>query len=300
LPCSLYGCNVWRQLPLKVYEMLEVIQRYFSKKIQGLPKQTASLVSLDNLKLRTIQAYIDKQALLLLGRLCRSSCGYYFKQLFIGRLAQYICNGVLNNRCYRSPCFNMFRLIQKYSLCDDVNEYIMSSNMHNKAKWSLLINNNIQRVESIEVMRQISARQDLRRYASIRSDEFHRIWILCQRFPHKFSALATLVRIGSSKMQSRECRCGIVAHDFIRHILMSCNINLQERNDLFERICDIINVDYFVMLWSNDDDDILSFLLGGMPHGVNKIEFETWANIMLIVAEYVMKWKPLFMYSYSL
>ena len=35
-----------------------------------------------------------------------------------------------------------------------------------------------------------------------------------------------------------------------------------------------------------------------MPHGVNNIEFETWANIMLIDVEYVMKLKHLFMYLF--
>ena len=83
-----YGCNVWG-LSAMEYNTLEIVQRNFSKIIQGLPRQTSGSVSLDNINLETIQTYIDKQALFLFGKLCRANTSFYFKRVFIVRIAVY-------------------------------------------------------------------------------------------------------------------------------------------------------------------------------------------------------------------
>ena len=111
----LYGCNIWG-LSAMEYNTLEIVQRNFFKRIQGLPRQTSGIVALDNINLETIQAYIDKQALFLFGKFCRANTSFYFKRVFIGRLAMYKYECASNSKCTLSPLHNMLRLLNKYDL----------------------------------------------------------------------------------------------------------------------------------------------------------------------------------------
>ena len=96
-------------------------------------------------------------------------------------------------------------------------------------------------------------------------------------------------------MQSQECSCGTVAHDIVKHIMMSCPINLKERDLLFNNICDLLDVKLFVKLWSDEEELFLSFLLGGMPVMCqHSLEHNVWENVMLKVSSTLRKWDILF------
>ena len=83
LPCALYGCNVWCELSTKEYDMLERVQKYFSKKVQGLSKRSNSTVARSCLSLIPIKSYIEQRTLIFLGRLIHADFGFVLLQNFL-------------------------------------------------------------------------------------------------------------------------------------------------------------------------------------------------------------------------
>ena len=71
---------------------------------------------------------------------------------------------------------------------------------------------------------------------------------------------------------------------------MYCQLYCKERDILFNNICDIVDVETFVKLWSNEEDLFLCFLLGGIPIDNEYLDFEIWKNVMLIVCKVTKKW----------
>jgi hypothetical protein len=276
LACSLYGCNVWGQLSAMEYNTLEIVQRNFSKRIQGLPKQTSGIVALDNINLETIQAYIDKQALFLFGKLCRANTGFYFKRVFIGRLTMYKYECISQSKCTLSPLYNMLRLLYKYDMHDVLDTYIATSTVPPKQIFKRLVNSSISAYESSVRLYEMSIRLDLCRYVNIRSENVNRLWTLCQIYHGHFYDFAKIVKLASCKLISGECQCGIYAYDIVKHVLMHCRMNMYERNEFFERLCDIIDVESFVKLWGNEDESILQIILGGMPSFFDEMSIDDY------------------------
>ncbi len=122
----------------------------FPKEYRTYPRQTSGIVALDNINLETIQAYIDKQALFLFGKLCRANTSFYVKRVFIGRLAMYKYECTLNRKCTLSSLYNMLRLLSKYDMYDVLNAYIATSTVPPKHIFKRLINSSISAYESCQ------------------------------------------------------------------------------------------------------------------------------------------------------
>ena len=190
----------------------------------------------------------------------------------------------------KSPIFNMLRLLSKFDLLEEMNDFIRQSKFVQKNIWSQKVKENIYCHEKIRLEKALHSRLSLARYITVRSGQDHRLWRLALERPWNFKNIATLIRLSATPIQSRECVCGTVAHDIIKHVFMSCQKNLQDRNTLFEKICDILDVNIFVSIWAYDDM-FLSFLLGGIPDHCNDVlDFNTWAEIMILVSHTTKKW----------
>ena len=100
--------------------------------------------------------------------------------------------------------------------------------------------------------------------------------------------IAEIVKFGCLKIQSRECQCGIFAYDIVKHCFMNCPDNTTVINTMTEQICDVLSVDTYVSLWS-DDDAFLVFLLGGTPNCIVELPFDTWKDVMFIVCNFITK-----------
>ncbi len=113
LACGLYGCSVWGKLTLKEYDMLETVQHYFCKKVQGFHPRTPSVTAADVIGLKPLQCYIEKRTLLFLGKLCNATCNSVFKKVFIVRFGQSILatGHDMQKWMKASPIFHMLHLL---------------------------------------------------------------------------------------------------------------------------------------------------------------------------------------------
>ena len=259
LPCSLYGCHTWGKLSLKEYEMLEISQRYFSKKIQGLPKNTPNAIARDTLGLISLEKHTEQQALIFLGKLCNASPRLIFKQLFLTRIGQYVNNRLQIQTCKldtKSPIFHMLHLVWKYDLSREIDKYLHSSKFMSKQKWSDSVKEKIKTADNYMLLNELHSRLSLSRYLSIRSGSENHLWKLAQDCKDKFFEIATLIRIGAQPLTSRECPCGKVAYDIVKHVMLYCDINYCEREELFGNIIDVLDVEMCVKLW-NEEEEIL-------------------------------------------
>ncbi len=75
---------------------------------------------------------------------------------------------------------------------------------------------------------------------------------------------------------------------------MSCLVNINERNELFEKLCDLMDLNIFVNLWSEDDDVIMCALLGGLPDCFHELDPNTWKKAIIIIAKYSFKWHEMY------
>ena len=141
LPCGLYACSVWCALSQREYDMLEAVQRYFCKKIQGLSKRASSVVVRDCLGLTSVQSYIEQKALILFVRLCNSDIYLIFKRILCSRLAQHCCDSsaVRHAKSNMSPVYFMLDLVIKYDLYVYVDTYLQSNIFASKRKWASIV-----------------------------------------------------------------------------------------------------------------------------------------------------------------
>ena len=90
LPRSLYGCELWNQLPQFCIQQLERMQRFCAKIAQGFSRRVRSDKVNGMLGLIKIQAFIDKLKLSFFRRLCLMSGNLIAKQIFTFRLTCFI------------------------------------------------------------------------------------------------------------------------------------------------------------------------------------------------------------------
>jgi len=77
LPSALFGCESWGALLRgKDIADLEITQRKFCRKIQGLDRNSPTPITCASMNITDIESYIDKSSLLLFGKLCSMDCDY--------------------------------------------------------------------------------------------------------------------------------------------------------------------------------------------------------------------------------
>ncbi len=77
---------------------------------------------------------------------------------------------------------------------------------------------------------------------------------------------------------------------------MFCPLNLAQRKELFGKISDMLDINDFVNVWSNDDF-IVSIMLGGLPSCIEDMLFESWKDLMIVVSTYIKSWNYLFRFK---
>ncbi len=297
LPCGMFACDVWCKLSAKEYEMLEVVQNYFCKKIQGLSKRASSVIARDSLDLMPIQSYIEQRVLLLFGRVCNTDIDFVFKRILHYRLAQFHndSNAERFHKCKRSPIYHMLHLATKYDLNNDIDLLFQTSVFVNKRKWTSRVKDKISKSDAINIDSTFQSRETLSRYALIRAPNIHRLWRMVFERPDLFYDIAFLFYVSTLRMQSKECICGIFAYDIVKHVFIHCKYTESQRDSMFDSIIDILDVNTFCSLWEKDDDVFIAFLLGGLPTDcTHDLSHELWAKCIVNTSQTVKSWKKCF------
>ena len=124
------------------------------------------------------------------------------------------------------------------------------------------------------------------RYSLTRTPKYNKLWQLALAKPDSFYNIAYLLRVSMYVIQSNECICGMFAYDIVNRFFYYCKQTQQQRDYLIDSVIDLLDVNTFVSLWNDDDDVLLSFLLGGMPTNCAKnLNEHIWEDIIMLVKQ---------------
>ena len=107
----LYGCELWNNMSKSDLLKLEVSNRFAGKRIQGLCNTTRSEAVTGSIGLWTVEGYIDKEKLLFLFKLMKSSGTTVHKSLFAFRLFSYLNKFVSKPLGFIPECISHIRKI---------------------------------------------------------------------------------------------------------------------------------------------------------------------------------------------
>ena len=139
LPKALYGCELWSNLNKNHITSLERAHRFCIKFMQSLPKSTSTDVCLALIGMYPIEAEIDYRKLIFLGQLCHLPGGFRAKEIFIHRLI-HINESPVKKLGYVP---DTFRILNKYSIVQVLNEYIRAGSFPNKTSWKKVVREKI-------------------------------------------------------------------------------------------------------------------------------------------------------------
>ncbi len=125
LPSALYGCELWNKLSVTDLETIERAHKFCIKYIQGLPTRTPTVVASSLLGVNPIECEIDAMKLKFMGQLCRLSCDFRVKHIFLNRLTNYESNPGAALGFIR----DIQRLLRKYSLQHVLESYVDSGQL---------------------------------------------------------------------------------------------------------------------------------------------------------------------------
>ena len=218
----------------------------------NLDKRSPTETTCSVLGLWTINAIIDKYKLLFLGRLCRSSTQYTYKQIFCFKLSQIVL-GIHDS----GITYDLVSVAVKYELQEYIVDYIKTSVLPPKWAWSNIISNNLHKREETTWVNKLLERTELTRFRSIHSSLNEHILIqLAGLYPEKKTQILHLLKLGCMAIKHATCSlCNVDTSDIVLHVLLNCPKTISERNEISYKIVDILPVSQSVEFFNQEDND---------------------------------------------
>ena len=160
----------------------------------------------------------------------------------------------------------MLELTCRYGLTEYVHTYRTSAVFVPKNKWSCLVKEKVAEYENNIVASELNYKVSLHRYSGLRRPAGSKLWFLALNESDYFYDISYLIRVSTFNVQSKECLCGTYAYDIVKHVCLFCLQTECTRERMFNSLIDLLDVETFVSIWNDDDDLIITFLLGGIPN----------------------------------
>jgi hypothetical protein len=135
IPGMLHGTEVMC-IPGSDMDKFEVEHRKFGKRIQGLPVSTSNPASYAALGWWSIQAYVDRQKMMLLHGILSVKTSCIYKQVAIARLTEVT---LAQSRIYKGPIADMFYTCKKYNLQEHIIDLLETGEKITKSEWKKLV-----------------------------------------------------------------------------------------------------------------------------------------------------------------
>lgn len=298
LSTSFYGCELLPTLYGKQLELIETTQRYFARRVQGFNKRSPSDSTISNLGLWSMNGFIDKCRLQLLGRLCNIECNSIAKDLFCAFVAT---NANRASKCDLSICNTLISTASKYNLNNYITDYVNRGCFPSKSNWRTIVFKRISEYEQLSWRERIVHRCDLSRYTIIHNClKMHILYDVIYVHPQLRQQLQLCIKIGSREKVSKECTyCNRHCFDFDCHTILHCEHFMSERNLFFSSLIDKIDLDIYVQIEMLDDDNMLSLFLGADIDIITSVmDYNSWEYTIISFCEYIWKFKNTLMYIY--
>lgn len=291
LPSALYGSELWFNMSHQGLESMEKIQRYFARRVQGFPQRSPIGSTISCMGMISMEARIDKQKLVFLGRMCRTSANLTAKKVFLWAVGNWIFDPQHN---YNSFLYDINNVLKKYDLDNYLKDFIFTGKFPDRITWKNLIGTRIQIFE--ERKHEMSIRnpsEGFDRFLKINPGlKMHHLWKIAYTDSIRKMEYGTLIRIGGMQARPGLCPlCGKMSHDRILHISMNCSLTSDDRNHLMESLFSHMPPVIYRDFCDQIDDVILIMLLGGLNDITERLEFEAWINMIRQSTKYFIKIK---------
>ena len=220
LASSLYGAEIWGSLKCNDVEILERVQRHFSRFVQRLDRKSPCEATDSTLGLFSVESYIDKCKLLFVGRLCLADISHFHKQIFCLQFAEY----QYNTATVGGITGSILNCTDKYGLMNYINQYLCTGQFPTKHQWKSIVSNAIKQHQESKWHDSIALRPELHRFSTIhRSFTGHHLWQLCYKHPNRQLDLGLIIRLGATPVLKMKCiYCNKIVCDIIQHYIISC------------------------------------------------------------------------------
>ena len=263
LPSALYGCEIWNQLTRNEILMLERMQRYCCKLMQGLCRKTRSNICCGMLGLLTVEGHINSSKLKFFRRLCVLPEYHLSKQIFLRRLFQSKFLPTANS----GYCKDVIEKLHTYDLRFALDSFCHDGTSPDKLPWKKLVSCAIQNFEKNQFQMTVSDDLDFERFIRIHPDIFvvNPIWRVAKEYPVMLQKCLDVCKIITSPPNKETilCEyCGHTFHDFVEHYICNCPHTLQERETFWEIINNSQPIDIACNLHNVCDTELCDILLG--------------------------------------
>jgi hypothetical protein len=263
---SLYGAELWSKLTKENITKLEKAQHFCLKVVQTLPNRTKSVIVQAMVNIYSIETCIDIKKLQFMGRLCRLDNGKLTKQIFLERLYQHL---YANNEGLGFVA-DAVRILEKYGLVQQLEEYISFCLFPSKAHWKSAVDSSVKLVEERKLIFMLND-NTLRRFAQVYgvSLRFHPIWLMEHRAEGHRRHLRHLVKLNCvlcDRNLAKNCKyCGRAFLDHIDHYFHSCTKYQEKREYFWFLVINTCSVELSAHLYNLSDRDMSCVILGQQP-----------------------------------
>lgn len=223
IPKALYGCELWNRYTNSDITNLERSHRMCVKNMQGFHRGANTNFSLLCVNMVPIEVYIDYKKLQLLGQLCRLSCNYLAKEVFVQRLVRF------RNGDKQSVGFipDITRVASKYNLLDTIDRYVQSGDFPPKPQWNRQLKREILQRNKHRMLSEVIDSGNEWLYPSVIGvDNCSCLWLVSRETPSLAYICRTLLRVIAmfvSRQYDVQCeRCLMTTENRVVHWLCMC------------------------------------------------------------------------------
>ena len=277
----LYGSEVWEELTKTEEIKLEKAQIRKLKLLQGLPMRTHDYVVRALVKQPTMTSIMDMRKLNFLHKLINCAPGIT-KMIFCESLYSGIFNG---GQGYIQDIADILR---KYNLQQYLRRYAQGGEFPPKTCWKAIVRDQVMDYERTKCIEILKERNDVDRFLRIMGQNLFRkaypLYTAALRGDtgHDLIKLAKLACLPTLNTTEQCTMCDKDYVDITEHVVMYCTGLTDIRNNMWDDMVNILEVEDFVELWNKPDEDILDILLGGywnpLRHRQTRIDFLTIMN----------------------
>ena len=261
IPSMLYSCETWGHMTRTEYDKLEKAQRTVAKHIQGLCRRTHNEIVLGLLGWHTIEGTIDQMKLNFVGKLVQMSPKNITKHIFLNEMY----NFMLTDRREHNITSDLGRVIHKYNMSPYLFTYLSGGEFPTKRAWKALVKEHIHNVE-YDKWTTMLIHKNVFRYRRVQPKlEPNRLYNVVRENPNLKSTIMLLIKMLTiiDNDEDMICTsCGKTLTDSVEHVMMRCEGLLAERNTMWDKLLDAVDVHAEANLLNKCDMNILDILLG--------------------------------------
>ena len=273
LPSALYGCELWTQLSCNEKLMLERMQRYCCKIIQGLGRQTRSDICTRMLGLQSIESYMDAAKMKFYRRLAAIPSDCISKEILLRRLYQ---NELI-------PCTNsgfadeLNSIMKKYGLTWAIGNFLSEGIIPDKHPWKKIVSVVVQNKDCEQFYERTREDTDFYRFHHIHPDisKPSPVWRVARDYPYMLDICLKVAQIIATPPKDEEllCEyCGCIFKDWVVHYACHCSHTQEEQEYFWNIIDNHAEINLTVFLYNIEDSDFVNILLGGPCHLFDNVQ----------------------------